>query len=347
MPGVSPDVLAELERVASSYAETIDRSNLVPGEVLERLSGLGVFDFARLGFSGVVSVVRTLSRFSPGLAHVVLVHSSSLVAGDLEYPGGVVAFSVTEPGGGSDVLANLRTTAVVEGGVTRVRGEKLFTSNAPYASHFLVLAAGSEGPSLYLVPRSDRVRVEPMDLLGLRGAGTSRVVYDDAEAGLVGTPGKGLKEALRGINLGRLGYAAIALGIVDSALRIIVDYASSKVVFGKRLIEYQGLRWRIADLAMKAEALDSLVRGAAAEADEQGGVDPYKAAVAKNLGASLAQEAAWTAAQALGGRGLARWSHTERMMRDSRVLDIGEGSREVLLDFIASRIIKRLGGSKA
>jgi alkylation response protein AidB-like acyl-CoA dehydrogenase len=215
MVDVSGEVLVKCEDLASRYAEIIDRENLVPGEVLESLAALGVLDIRKLGYSGVVEVVRAISRYSPGLAHVVLVHASSLVAGGLEYPGGIVAFSVTEPGGGSDVMANLRTVAVSKDGALSLRGEKLFTSNAPYASHFLVLAKGEEGPSLYLAARSDRVKVYPMDLLGLRGAGTSRVVYEDAEAELVGTPGKGLREALTGINLGRLGYASIAQGIVN------------------------------------------------------------------------------------------------------------------------------------
>ena len=341
MMGLDLDyIISQCEDIAKEYGGVIDKENNVPVEVLEKLKSLGVFEFNNLGFSGVINVVRSLSRFSPGLAHVVLVHSSALVAGKLNYDGGIVAFSITEPGGGSDILSNLKTVAKSLRDTLTISGEKLFTSNAPYASIFLVLALGDEGPSLYAVPRSDRVLVERMDLLGLRGAGTSRVIYKEAEGRLVGKPGKGLKEALIGINLGRLGYAAIALGIVDTALRLIVDHGSSKIIFGKKLIEYQGIKWRIADLATRSKALEALVSNIATEADKSGLVDPYLAAIAKNLGASLAQEAAWIASQTLGGRGLARWSLTERMMRDSRVLDIGEGSREVLLDFIASRTIR-------
>ncbi len=342
MIGNLDSVLEESEKLAEKYAEKIDRDNLVPDSVISELLELGVFNARDLGYSGVVRVVRVISRYSPGLAHVVLVHSSSVLLGAIEEVDGIVAFSMTEPGGGSDVLANLKTEAVKSGEDYIVSGEKLFTSNAPYAKYFLILAMSREGPSLFLAEKSEGVEIYPMDLLGLRGAGTSRVVYRNVRARLVGKPGRGLKLALAGINLGRLGYAAIALGIVDSALRIITRHASSKVIFGKPLIEYQGVRWRIADLAMKRELLECLILETARNADESGRVDPFKAAVAKNFGASLAQEAAWTAVQVLGGRGLARWSHTERMMRDSRVLDIGEGSREVLLDFIASRTIKSL-----
>ncbi|MCE4622064.1 MAG: acyl-CoA dehydrogenase family protein, partial [Desulfurococcales archaeon] len=113
-------------------------------------------------------------------------------------------------------------------------------------------------------------------------------------------------------------------------------------IFGKKLIDYQGLRWRIAELFMEREALEALVYSTAEKAESEGKIDPLKAAVAKNLGASIAQRATWAATQALGGRGLKRWSRIERLSRDARVLDIGEGSREVLLDFIASRAIKGL-----
>ncbi len=333
---VDEGVLARVEGVAAEYALRTDMDNLAPREALEELSGLGVFRALELGLDGVLAVVRALARHSPGMAHIVLVHSSSLLAMGRD-PGGIVAFSMTEPGGGTDIVANLRTVAEEADGGYRIRGEKMFTSNAPYADYFLVLARGDGGPTLYLAGRDETVEVEVLDLLGLRGSGASRVVYRGTPAERVGEPGRGVREALQGINLGRLGYAAIALGIADSALRIIVEAASGKVVFGKKLIEYQGLQWRIADIAMKREALEALVEKAS-----RGGPDPYLAAVAKNLGASLAQEAAWAAAQVLGGRGLARHSPTERMMRDARVLDVGEGSREVLLDFIASRVVKRL-----
>lgn len=344
MPDAPLELLERVEEIASKYAVVTDRENRVPDEALGELVGAGAFNAAGLGPLGIVQVVRSISRHSPGMAHVVLVHSTSVFASGLGSVDGIVAFSMTEPGGGSDVLGNLKTTAEERDGSAVIRGEKLFTSNAPYARYFLVLAKGPEGPTLYLAERDESIQVEPLDLLGLRGTGSSRVVYNDTPARRVGEPGRGLREALNGINMGRLGYAAIALGIIDASLEEIVRHASSKIVFGKRLIDYQGLRWRIAELAMEREALEALVYSTARAAEAEGRVDPLKAAVAKNLGASAAQKAAWTATQALGGRGLQRWSRMERLSRDARVLDIGEGSREVLLDFIASRIVKALQG---
>ena len=342
MPNAPRELLEKVEEIASKYAEETDKNNLAPSQALNELVSAGAFRAGDLGPLGIVQVVRHVSRHSPGMAHIILVHSTSVFTGRLEVDDGIVAFSMTEPGGGSDVLSNLKTLAEEDGEKAVISGEKLFTSNAPYAKYFLILAKGPEGPTLYLAEKDDSIYVEPLDLLGLRGTGSSRVVYRGTPAKRVGEPGKGLKEALTGINMGRLGYAAIALGIIDASLEIIIEHASTKVIFGKKLIDYQGLRWRIAELFMEREALEALVYSTAEKAESEGKIDPLKAAVAKNLGASIAQRATWAATQALGGRGLKRWSRIERLSRDARVLDIGEGSREVLLDFIASRAIKGL-----
>lgn len=154
-----------------------------------------------------------------------------------------------------------------------------------------------------------------------------------------------MREALEAINIGRAGYAAIGLGIVEGALEAAVSHAARHSVFGRRLIEYQGVRWMLAEIRAEALALEALVDRLAAQADASGAVDPEGAAVAKVLAARLAGRAAWTAVQLMGGRGLQRWSRTERLQRDARVLDIGEGAREVLLDFIASRLEKALAPS--
>ena len=342
MKHLSEEVLSRVEEISAQYAEITDRDNLVPQEALVKLFEAGAFNARELGPLGIIEIVRRISRHSPGIAHVVLVHSTSIYTGKLDITDGIVAFSMTEPGGGSDIVANLQTIAHERNGEAIINGVKMFTSNAPYAKYFLILAKGPSGPTLYIAEKDDTIDVEVLDLLGLRGTGSSRVVYNGTRARRVGTPGKGLREALTGINMGRLGYAAIALGIIDACLEIVVKHGEEKIIFSKKLIEYQGLRWRIAEIAMEREALEALVYAIAHEAEKTDLVDPYKAAVAKNLGASIAQKATWLATQALGGRGLARWSRPERLSRDARVLDIGEGSREVLLDFIASRVIKTI-----
>ncbi len=325
-------------------AEGIDRANLVPGDVIEALRGYGAFNVGELGLGGLLEAVRLASMSSPGTAHVILVSASGAVAGGVE-PGRIVALSITEPGGGSDVKANLKTRAVEDNDKAWVSGVKVFTSNAVYADYFLVLAMGQAGDRLYLVERGNGTEVEPMDLSGFRGAGVGRVVYNDAEGTPVGEPGRGLKASLQAINVGRLGYASIALGIGESAIQTAVEAGARKTLFGGRLIDMQGPRWMLAESYTGLTALHRLIAAAITEADGWR-VDPEAAAVAKVYGASVARSAVWSSMQLLGGRGLARWSLMERLWRDVRVLDIGEGAREVLLDFIASRLVKHVLGKQ-
>ncbi|MEB3851850.1 MAG: acyl-CoA/acyl-ACP dehydrogenase [Desulfurococcales archaeon] len=334
--GLRALLVEELPRVAGD----IDRLNAVPDGFLARLESEGAFTLSSVG--GLLEAVRLASRSSPAVGHVILIHGMAWRLLEGRVGGrGVAAVSITEPGGGSDVLGNLETRAEPGDGGWRVSGVKVFTSNALYARYFLVLAAAPEGPTLYAVERGGRVRVEAMDLTTLRGAGVGRVEYLSAPAVRVGEPGRGLREALEGINLGRLGYAAIALGIAEGALSAALERMRTHRVFGRPLGEYQGVRWMVAETAAEASALAALVAHAARAAEGAGGrVDPLAAAEAKVLGARVAQRASWLATQLMGGRGLARWSLTERLSRDSRVLDIGEGAREVLLDFIGSRLLK-------
>jgi len=237
----------------------------------------------------------------------------------------------------------LKTRAVEKGGYAELTGSKSFTSNALYATTFIVLAVGPQGPTLYSAGRDpERVKVKPLDLSGFRGCGVAFVEYRGARSARIGEPGMGVKESLAGINVGRLGYAAIGLGIAEGALRVALREASSRVLFGSRLIDMQGPRWMLAEVYRKLVALESIISEAAREAGVSWRVDPVKAAIAKTLGADLAKEATWVAVQLQGGRGLSRWSDVERLARDARVLDIGEGSRETLMDFIASRMLKSL-----
>ncbi len=332
-----------LEELPSVAAE-IDRENRVPKGVLEDVWSLGGFDALSLGLGGLLEAVRLASRSSPGFAHVILVHGTSVLASNGRAGReGIVAFSITEPGGGSDVLANLKTTAEEDDGSARISGVKVFTSNALYAREFIVLARGPGGPTLYMVPSGPGVRVEALELSGFRGAGVGLVRYEGAEGVRVGEPGRGLREALSGINVGRLGYAAIALGIAEAMVEEAYRSAKNKVVFGRGLLDLQGPRWMLAEVYRRILLLESLIIRAVEGADGWR-VDPLLAAAAKVEAGSLAREAVWAGVQLQGGRGLSLGSLGERLWRDSRVLDIGEGSREVLLDFIWSRLDRRLGG---
>lgn len=325
-----------VEGELAGAAREIDASNLVPERLLKRLEHLGVFKPRSL--ECLMASVRFLARRSRGAAHIALVHGSAyfMLGGD-----GLIAVSITEPGGGTDVRGNLRTRAEPLGdGRYRLRGVKIFTSNALYADRFLVLAMAEDGEAaVFECPRGPGVRVEPLELAGFRGGGVGRVFYEGVECRRVTPPGvDGVRAVLMSINVGRLGYAAMALGMADRALELVVETASARSVFGRRLLEYQGLRWEIAWIYSELKSLEALVEKVVGGAGtDPYAVDPLAAAVAKVLAGRLASRSSWIAVQFMGGRGLEMWSEAERLYRDAKVIDIGEGAREVLLDFIAGR----------
>ncbi|MCE4627860.1 MAG: acyl-CoA/acyl-ACP dehydrogenase [Desulfurococcales archaeon] len=340
------DEVLGLISVLRETAEIIDKDNLIPEHVVRTMREEGVFDLRNESLGSFLCKIRAIASVSPAVAHTLLVHASAWLSAnmpDLE-DGQILALSVTEPGGGTDIKSSLKSTVESVDGELKLSGTKIFTSNAPYADAFVVLAHGPAGPTLYLVPKSSSVEYELLDITGLRGTGASIVRYKSAPARRVGMPGKGVREALRGINLGRLGYGAIALGIIDASLDIIVSTGREKVIFGRELLTYQGIKWTIADLHSRMRAIEALIESVVRGAENTWSIDPEIAAIVKVLGARAAQDAAWAATQILGGRGLARWSITDRLQRDARALDIGEGAREVLLDYISSVAIKSRTG---
>ncbi len=329
-----------LENKLPSLSERIDKENMVPGSFIETLRDYEVFDPKSLG--ELMEMVRIASRSSPAVAHLILINGTAklLLNKKLRLRRKIVAVSITEAGGGSDIKANLSTRADIVNGKFLLKGTKFFTSNALYADYFLVLAITGKGPTLFLLEKSKNIKIEVMELTAMRGAGISVVHYNDAVTeSVIGEEGKGLKYALMAINTGRLGYSVIGLGIAEGLLSETVKYAKEKVVFGKPLIGLQGPRWMIAELYSKIDVLRAYIKDILAN---EKNVDPLKASIAKVLGARLSQEASWISIQLQGGRGLAKGSLYERLSRDSRALDIGEGAREVLLDFIGYRTSKIL-----
>lgn len=335
------EVLKVLNELLPAKAKEIDDKNLVDRDFIDRLSSAGAFNSVSLGMRSVYDIVREASKWSPAVAHIIM--SSSTVALRFKEEGHVYSICITEPGGGTDIKANLKTVAEERGDEAIVTGEKVFASNAAYADRFLVLANGPKGPTLYMVTRDSSVEVEVQDLFTFRGAGVSRVKFNGSHGIRVGTPGKGIREALETVNYERLGYGMIGLGIKEGALEEAGPRALRKVIFGKELGEFQGIRWMLADLEIRSRALDALIKDAIDKA-EKGSLDPYDAAMAKLLGAEVAQKATWTAIQIMGGVGFSRGSRLEWLARDARMLDIGAGAREVLYDFIGDLAVKKYRG---
>ncbi len=338
--------------LARENAVLIDRDNIIPPDILGAFRDAGFYgpyksvDDAR----SRIDLGRILSRDSVGAASTVLINASVqfLVSHIIEASpsepmvrdllrNGIAAVSLTEEGGGSDLTRNITVEAKsIDGGSYCLEGEKLFTSNGLYADYFLVLARENGELKLFLTADKDNIKAEPLDLAVFRGAGISRVSYSCAKAVELKTP-KPVKAVLHAINLGRLGYTAIGVGIAEGAIGDALYYAGQRRAFGRSILEFQGIQWMIADAYSRLETVKSLYRELLSSLPE---IDPIRVAIAKNEAARIAQEAAWIDVEIHGGRGLEKHSKPERLYRDARALDIGEGTREILRNLIASSLAK-------
>jgi alkylation response protein AidB-like acyl-CoA dehydrogenase len=246
------------------------------------------------------------------------------------------AFALTESASGSDA-ASLRTRAERVDDLYRLNGQKQFCTRGGEAEHVLVMArTGEEGPkgiSAFIVDKGSQgfrpSRTE--DKMGWRSSPTWELVFEECEISaenLVGAEGEGLKIALSALDAARLGIAACAVGVAQGGLDASVKFAREREQFGKRIADFEGIQFMLADMATLIEAGRSLYRQAAALKDA--GV-PYskEAAMAKLFCSDAAMKVTTDAVQVHGGYGYIEEYPVERFMRDAKALQIVEGTNQI------------------
>jgi len=262
-------------------------------------------------------------------------------------------FALTEPEAGSDA-ANQKTRAARDGGSYRLTGEKIFITCGGAADVALVFAStGREkkhrGISAFLVdtsaPGFDRSRHQVK--LGVNASGTVEIFLNEvvvpAEDRL-GEEGDGFRIAMATLDGGRIGIAAQAVGIAQSAFEAAVRYATERRMFGRAISEFQALRFYIADMATELDAARLLTwRAAVAKDDAAGSGGRYteEAAVAKLYAAEMAQRVTTKALQIHGGYGYTKEFPVERNFRDARITEIYEGTSEIQRVVISREIFAR------
>jgi len=267
---------------------------------------------------------------------------------DLVIPGGFAALGLTEPSCGSDAAA-LRSTYRMEGDTVVLNGTKTFVTNAQESCLFLMLATkdrslGSKGISAFMIERDTPGLIigKHENKMGLRFSNTCEVIMEDVRiplSSMVGQEGKGLSLALGALNPGRLYNAAIATGICQAALDESVAYAKVRTSFGKPLIEHQAIQVMLADMAMKTEASRQLVRLGMAKLDA--GMNATKeASMAKTFASDSAVQVTTDAVQIFGGYGYSKEYPVEKMMRDSKIFQIFEGTNQIQRLIIARELAK-------
>jgi alkylation response protein AidB-like acyl-CoA dehydrogenase len=265
------------------------------------------------------------------------------------------AEALTEPRGGSDFFG-ATTTAVQKGDRFLLNGQKRFVVGAEGADTFLVYARTGDGPphksiSAFVVERGPGVQVEYLyGLMGTRGGGAGRIVFTDAEVpedNVVLGLNRGAEVFNRMMVPERLTTAAGALGLARSALDLAARYATRRKAFGKRIVEFEGVSFPLADALTRLDAARGLVQTAAAAVDRDGSTGHSRRLVseAKRFASQMAWDVTNVAMQVLGGIGYTNVYPVERMVRDARIMMIWTGTNEIMNLIIQHEYLRELSAS--
>ncbi|MCX5878866.1 MAG: acyl-CoA dehydrogenase [Deltaproteobacteria bacterium] len=258
------------------------------------------------------------------------------------------AFVLTEPGAGTDVLA-ATTTAVLDGNDYVINGTKVFTSNGPIGDTYLVFAwtdktAGRKGMSAFIVPKGTpgMKAGEHLRKMGLRSSQTSEMIFKDCRVpkeNLLGKEGMGLQMAMSGFDSGRIGIAAQCVGIMHAALDESIRYSKERVQFGTPISRHQAIAWMIADMATDLSAARLLTYYAAWLKDQK---QPFskEAAMAKLFASEAVMKHTTKAVQIYGGYGYCKGAKVERLFRDAKFTEIGEGTSEAQRMVISANVLR-------
>lgn len=359
-------------------AVTLDAEQRFPYEHLPKLNGLGLFGALvspEYGGHKIDSIsysiaVEELSRVCGSTGIIVAAHNSLGTFPIYKFGtesqkkkylpraanGELIAFGLTEPDAGSDA-GGTRTTALRTGNDWVINGSKCWITSAPQAFAVNATARTSNDPAdrtittFILEKEMTGYAVgKKENKLGLRGSDTAFLHFDDLRAAdeqRLGEVGNGFKQMLVTLDGGRISIGAMAVGLAQGALDSALKFAASRKQFGVPIIEHQGIAAKLSDMATATEAARLLVYEAAAMKDA--GV-PFSrmSAMCKLFASEVATDVCKTAMTILGGVGYYTGPYPiERMWRDVKLCEIGEGTSEIQRIVIARDLLKSLGGSVA
>ncbi len=257
------------------------------------------------------------------------------------------AWGLTEPNTGSDA-GNMRTTAVKEGNEWVINGAKNFITHGNSGDVAVVIArtgepGGKKNASAFIVERSTKGfnKGRKENKLGMRASETSEMIFEDCripEENLIGEVGDGFIQALKVLDGGRISIAALSCGIAEGALNAALNYSKEREQFGKPISTFQGISFKLADMAMKVEAA-KLLTFRAGELKNQGKNVTKESAMAKLYAADISVEVANEGVQIFGGYGYTKDYPAEKYYRDAKLCTIGEGTSEIQKIVISRSIL--------
>jgi isovaleryl-CoA dehydrogenase len=368
------------EQVAPLAAE-IDKEERFPRETFRKMAGLGLLGVGipeEYGGSGGGTieeciVAEELARHCVSTAaswgaHVDLCAANICRNGTPEQKGRFLpdlatgtklgGLAMTEPEAGSDVLA-MTTRAEAKGEGFVLNGRKTFITNGPVGDLFLVYAKTDpkfkgKGITAFVIERgADGFATgKPFEKLGWHGSPTGDLIFEDCwvpRANVIGEINGGVRVLLSGLNSERLVISAECLGLARASLDDSLIYAMERRQFGSRIADFQMIGEKLARMAVKVEAVRSMLWSQAFLMDEQGPADmAMETASTKLFASEAALENALDATQIFGGYGYIREFPVERYLRDARIMTIGAGTSEIMCQIILREMEKRArdGGGK-
>jgi alkylation response protein AidB-like acyl-CoA dehydrogenase len=373
-----PEEMVALREMARKFAaEEIgpnarewDRTGEIPQDAIDKMGQLGFLGTiapadlggAEVGYLGNAVIVEEVARQCGGTALMLAAHNG-LCLGHILHAASdeqkkkyvpplargemLGSWCLTEPSCGSDAAA-LKTTAVLDGNEWVINGSKMFITNGSKAGVFVVTARTSEesktkGISAFIVERDTRgLHIGPKeDKMGMRASDTVPLTFEDMRVpreNLCGELNHGFIDCLTVLERGRITIGSLSVGLGRGALEEAVAYAKGREQFGKPLIAHQTLQFMLADMAMEVDAARLLVRQAAVKQDN-GESSEMESSMGKLFASEIATKACLNAIQICGGYGYIKEMPVERLMRDAKLCEIGEGSSQVQRMIIARNLL--------
>ena len=349
-----------------------DEASEFPLEVVKKLGEMGLMGIifpvelggAGLGYVDYAIAVEELSAVDGSIGIIVASHNSLCtnhiyLAGNEEQRQKYVpllasgkwlgAWGLTEPGSGSDA-GSARTSAVRKGDKWVLNGNKTFITNGHYADVSVIIAVtdrekGTRGLSAFVVEKgTPGFRPgKKENKLGLRASDTSELIFEDCEIpgeNLLGKEGEGFIDSMRILDGGRISIAALSMGIGRGAFDAARRYAQQRHQFGKAISEFQGIQWKIADMATQLDAARLLTLRAAVMKDA-GQKTTLESSMAKLMASEVAVRVCDEAVQLHGGYGFIKDYPVEKFYRDVKLCTIGEGTSEIQRLVIAREILSK------
>jgi alkylation response protein AidB-like acyl-CoA dehydrogenase len=347
-----------------------DDAQHFPSELLPKLAELGVMGIqfpTEYGGAAMSAVdycicIEELARVDPsvslsvaahnglGAAHIAMFASAeqkSRYLTPLARGEKLAAWGLTEPGSGSDAAA-MRTTATRDGDEWVLNGSKMFITHGASGDTMVVMAVtdkakGSKGISAFIVERGTPglIAGKKEDKLGMRASETTEVIFQNCRvpaAQLIGEEHQGFIQTLQVLDAGRIGIAALSVGLAQGAYEAARSYAFERKQFGRQIGTFQSIRWKLVDNAARVEAA-RLLTYRAAWLKDQGRRTTLESSMAKLYASEIAVRASEDAVQIHGGYGFVKDYPAEKFFRDVKLTTIGEGTSEVQRLVIARQLL--------